>query len=158
MASNKMNQNIDNLKRWIESNRGRLIGYSDVSAIGHEAIDCALVIENVIAGIESGKLSAIELGSDFVIADFRSPFGKPLKCKIFNGLRHQADYIDSDRRSKLVDLAVKGLGLPYPPRELKALLKLIKAFGLPYCQSVIRSATPRSAVGKRYILYLGGRT
>ena len=80
MASMKMNRNIQNLKQWIESNRDRLIGYSDVSAIGHDAIDCALVRDNVIAGIESGRLSAIELGADFVLADFRSPFGKAQKC------------------------------------------------------------------------------
>ena len=152
-----MNRNIKNLKQWLENNRDRLIGYSEVPAIGHDAIDCALVIDNVIAGIESGKISAIELGADFVLADFRSPFGKPQKCKIYNGLRRQVGYIDSDCKSKLVGLAVKGIELPYPLSELKALLKLIKAFGLPYCQSVIMSAIPRSSVGKRHISYLGGR-
>ena len=157
MASKKMNHNIDYLKQWITDNQDRLIGYSVVSPVGHDAIENASVIVNVIAGIESGKLSAIELGADFVLADFRSPFGKPLKCKIYNGLRRQAEYIDSGRRSSLVSLAVKGIGLPYPPRELKALLKLIKAFGSPYCQTVITSAAPISAAGKRHISYLGGK-
>lgn len=151
-----MNQNIDNLKQWIADNQDRLIEYYALSPIGHDAIDNASVIDHVVAGIESGKLSAIELGADFVLADFRSPFGKPLKCKIYNGLRRQADYIDSGRRSNLVDLAVKYIGLPYPPRELKALLKLIKALGPSYCQAVITSAAPQSAAGNRHISYLSG--
>jgi hypothetical protein len=57
MASKKMNRNIENLKKWIESNQDRLIGYSDVSAIGNDAIDCALVIYNVIAGMNGTDLS-----------------------------------------------------------------------------------------------------
>lgn len=157
MTAKNINHNIDNLKQWIADNQDRLIEYAEAPTIGHDAIDNASVIENIIAGIESGKLSAIEIGTDFVLADFKSPFGKILKCKIYNSLRRQAGHIDSARRSKLAGLAVKGIGMPYPPRELKALLKLIKAFGPSCCQAVITSAAPQSAVGNRHVSYLRDR-
>ena len=61
MTAKNINHNIDNLKQWIADNQDRLIEYAELPTIGHDAVDSASIIENIIAGIESGKLSAIFL-------------------------------------------------------------------------------------------------
>jgi len=149
-----MTTNPDNLKAWIHQNEHRILEYKGVADVGHDAIDSAHVIDEVVKGIRLGSLNAIELGCDFVIADFRAPFGKTLKCDIYNSLRKQTQYIDKGRRLSLSDLAINCIEQPYPPSEAKALMKLVKALGASYTERVVKLSSPVSVVGRKHVSYL----
>lgn len=149
-----MTTNLNNLKAWIHQNEHRIMAYKGVANVGHDAIDSAHVIDEVVKGIRLGSLNAIELGCDFVIADFRTPFGKTLKCDICNSLRKQTQYIDEDRRLALSDWAISCIEQPYPPSEAKALMKLIKTLGTSYTERVVELSSPISVVGRKHVRYL----
>ena len=122
--------------------------------VGHEVIDTVSILERIVSKIKEGNLNAIELGCDFVVDDFKTPFGKITKSHIFNALRSQVNYIDRKRKASLTNLAIKCIELPYPPRELKILIKLVKDFGYKFSNNIIENSNPKSNIGKKHIRYL----
>lgn len=149
-----MNEQLHNLKNWISNNNHRLTEYHPSKMVGHEAIDTVKILELVVSKIKKGNLNAIEIGCDFVLADFKTPFSKITKSHIYNALKKQVNYIDKKRRMSLSDLAIKCIELRYPPQEAKELMKLIKSLGKEFTSHVAANSNPTNCVGQKHVEYL----
>jgi len=149
-----MEENLNNLISWLEINEIKVSTYLPKNKVNHPVLDKIEIIDNIIKSIKKGDLNAIELGCDLTIYNKLMPFGKALKCNIFNALKIQEQYINKQFREKLAKLAVKYLNVEYPPRETKELCRLLRKFEPQYSRYVIDNVKSRTEEAKRWIEYL----
>lgn len=148
---------IENLENWLTINEIQVSTYIPKDKINHRGIQASRVIDNIINAIKIGDLNAIELGCDLVVLNRHIPFGRTLKSNIFSSLKAQAQYISSEYRKKLTNLATVFINLPYPPRESKELFKLLSKFENKYRLEVINNTNSNTREAKRWVSYLKSR-
>lgn len=112
--------------QWMSTNEQKLAPFY-VNPIGHYSVDFLSAMEEVAAAIKRGDSVALEIGLEVLARDPMMPFGKVVKSKLLNALRYVAEEFDERQWNAFVKLHKKwGAMKPYPPREMRYLIKLLK--------------------------------
>jgi hypothetical protein len=149
-----MEEELNNLIAWLKENELRISNYLPTKAIIHPVLKHTATIDNIIKAIKKGDLNAIELGCNLAIENKHIPFGRTLKCNIFNSLRSQENFISNSYKEKLTQLAIAYLNSPYPPKESKMLCRLIKRFEKEYSSLILSNVQNKTVEADRWLRYL----
>ncbi len=151
-----MDKNIDlnNLISWLNDHELKASTYVPKDRKDHPILRETDVVHNIIIAIKRGDLNAIELGCDLVIENKHVPFGRTLKSNILTSLKKHVRFISKDRQRELSLLAIVLLNDDYPPKEVKALCKLIKRFDIGFVQLVLDGTISKTKEAQRWVNYL----
>ena len=116
-------------EEWLSSNESRLEPFY-VQRIGHSAIDFSRAMDHLAQEIRRGDEAAVAIGFELLVVDPIMPFGKIIKSKILNAFAKKSEVINARKREILNNLYEKWMQIkPFPPREIRYLMKVLKRVG-----------------------------
>jgi len=110
------------------------------------------VMENVIAGIESGDLACAELGVEFIEENAPFAFGKILKSNTARALLRAS--LTDEQKERIRKRVTEMLEVGYLPREFRQYAKLVRKIGLgEWLQRIEEQARLGDPWVQRYYAY-----